>query len=239
MTYAPPVVGRSIDDAFRAYRAHWRYLLTISFAVCVPVGALAVWLESAGATSMATGLVASIATSAMLALLAAPVSELHAGRPLPSPAGVLAPLRGRTGALGAVTLVLAAVNLAGTLAYGIPLLLAAVWFAFVVPAVVLDRRRSEEAFRRSFSLVRGHAWPIFGLVLVNAALFAAVVVQLLLAAHALDTRLRWTGSWLIALFVTSPFIAMSFLFTFLRVREEKDAEPAAVRGEGATIERPV
>ncbi len=232
------MVGRSIDDAFRAYRAHWGYLLTISLAVCVPVGAVALWLESAGATSMATGLVASIATSAMLALLAAPVSELYAGRPLPPPSGVLAPLRGRTGALGAVTLVLAAVNLAGTLAYGIPLLVAAVWFAFVVPAVVLDRRRSEEAFRRSFSLVRGHAWSIFGLVLVNAALFAAVVVPLLLAAHALDTRLRWTGSWLIALFVTSPYLALSFLFTFLRVREEKDAQPADATTAGATIERP-
>jgi len=232
------VVGRSIQDAARAYREHWLYVLTVSLAVHVPAGAVAVWLEAAGATSMATVLVATIATCAMLAWLAAPVCELHADRPLPSLLGALAALRGRTGALGAVTLVLAAVNLAGTLAYGVPLLLAAVWLAFTVPAVVLDRRRAEGAFRRSFSLVRGRAWPVFGLVLVNVALFAAVVLPLLLAAHALDTRFRWTGSWLVALFLVSPFQAMSFLFTFLRLREEKDAEPAAVRGEGATIERP-
>jgi hypothetical protein len=227
-----------MSEALRAYRAHWRYLLAISLAVHVPLGAVALWLDSAGATSMVAGLVATVATSVMLAWLAAPVTALAAGRPLPSILGALAQVRGRSGALGAVTLVLAAVNLAGALAYGIPALLAAVWLAFVVPAVVLDGRRAEGAFRRSVSLVRGHAWPVFGLVLVNILLFALVMLPLLLASHAFETEFRWTGSWVVALFLYSPLMAMSFLFAFLEVREAKDAEPADVETSGATIERP-
>jgi hypothetical protein len=219
-------------------REHWRTVLTIDVAVNLPAAGAAYALWSGGATSMGTALVTIVAFCVLLAWLALPVQELDAGRPRPRVLVALEPALVRFATLLGVGLVYAAVILAGMLAYGVPAVIAAVWLAFVVPAVVLDGRRAEGAFRRSFSLVRGHAWDVFGLVLVNLLLFIVVFAPLLLALSPLDNTLEWLVAWFGALLLVSPIQAMSLLFAFLRLRDEKDAEPEAVRGKGATIERP-
>jgi hypothetical protein len=232
------VVVWAVEGAFRVYREHWRYVLAVDVAVHVPVVALWVALWSAGARSMLAELLVVVAGCLMQAWLALPVRELHDDRPLPSLLAALCAVRGRIGALVGVVLVYAAAILAGVLAFYVPAFVIATVFAFVVPAVVLDRRKAEGAFGRSLELVRGRLRQVLGLVAFNWLVGLAVFALLLLATRNLENGLQWSVAVLGAQVLVAPLQAVSYLLAFLRLREEKDARPAAVPGEGATIERP-
>jgi hypothetical protein len=49
-------------------------------------------------------------------------------------------------------------------------------WALIVPVIVLERRPAEEAFERSWRLVKGSSWRVFGLILLTLLALAAVSV---------------------------------------------------------------
>lgn len=65
--------------------------------------------------------------------------------------------------------------LAGLVLLIVPgLMLLTIWAA-VIPVVVIERPTGIGAFRRSQELVRGHGWPVFGLIALVAALSLVVI----------------------------------------------------------------
>lgn len=61
------------------------------------------------------------------------------------------------------------------------LMLLTIWVA-VIPVVVIERPPGIGAFRRSHELVRGHGWPVFGLIAMVGALSLVIVFATTLIA---------------------------------------------------------
>ena len=105
-----------------------------------------------------------------------------------------------------------------------------IW-AVVAPAIVIERRGAIEAFSRSYDLVRGHGWTVFGaivvawLILVGFGILAAVIGVAIADA---------AGSIILSIIVSTlaaPFAALvaSVLFFDLREREGSAVEPRLPR----------
>ena len=54
----------------------------------------------------------------------------------------------------------------------VPGLILLTWWCLIVPVIVLEGKSVGESFSRSRELVRGHAWTVFGVVVVTAVLSA-------------------------------------------------------------------
>ena len=114
------------------------------------------------------------------------------------------------------------------------LLVFLIYRALAVPAVVVEGYRAVGALKRSFGLVRGSWWRVFGITLV--ALLASVGLALLLGAPfavgswlsgpgeptALSDTLQFLGG-VIAAILVPPLLAIvgTLLYYDLRVRKER------------------
>jgi hypothetical protein len=100
-------------------------------------------------------------------------------------------------------------------------------WVLVTPIVVLERRRPVEALRRSWHLVRGHAWTAFGVILVTVAI--AIIAQVIsLAAFAwLPVFLQnWIGG-LVANSLVTPFLALAWTLMYFHLRGNHDIAAVA------------
>jgi hypothetical protein len=105
-------------------------------------------------------------------------------------------------------------------------------FAVAVPALLTEDARGTAALRRSFRLIRGRWWPVFGLLVLGAILTAIVSNVIALGLNALtftdlgeDTLARLIISALsstVASVIATPFQAafVAVLYFDLRVRKE-------------------
>jgi hypothetical protein len=89
-----------------------------------------------------------------------------------------------------------------------------------IPTVVVEGRRGTDALGRSWNLVKGYSWPVFGALLVSWLL--AWIVNTLLTSAGGDS---WVAGWIlgsIASIITMPFttLVVGLLYFDLRVRKE-------------------
>lgn len=105
------------------------------------------------------------------------------------------------------------------------LFLLTIW-SMVIPVIVLERRSVGESFGRSWEVVRGNAWSVFGLILVTFLLiFVAGAVVRLVFAPLPDFLSGWLGS-LAADCVTTPFAAAALTTAYFHLTADASAEPA-------------
>lgn len=100
-------------------------------------------------------------------------------------------------------------------------------WVLVTPAVVLERLGAVDALRRSWRLVRGQGWTVFGVIVVTV--FLALLAQLLfLALFAfLPTFLQnWIGG-LVANSLTTPFLALAWTLMYFHLRGDEPAPAPA------------
>ncbi len=109
----------------------------------------------------------------------------------------------------------------GFILFVIPGIIVLVHLVCTIPAVVVERRRGGDALSRSWQLVRGHAWPVFGALVVTALLTGIV--------NGVFTAIAGNG-WLaqgigaaIGSVITTPFTALvvGLVYFDLRVRKEQ------------------
>jgi hypothetical protein len=89
-----------------------------------------------------------------------------------------------------------------------------------VPAFIIERRGVTDSISRSWNLVSGSWWHVFGVIIV-AAIIAGIVNGILTAIGGST----FIGAWLlsaIAQIITAPFVALVsvVLYVDLRVRHE-------------------
>lgn len=106
-------------------------------------------------------------------------------------------------------------------------------WALVVPVVVLEGRRAGEAFGRSWELVKGNGWSVFGLVLLT---FVGVAI----ANQVIVTLFRWLpdffATWIgavVAHSLTVPFAACALTLAYYRLLELKSPPPVATADTAA------
>jgi hypothetical protein len=90
-----------------------------------------------------------------------------------------------------------------------------------IPALVIEDARGRQALRRSWNLVRGYGWPVFGTIIV-AILLTSIVNSLLTSPFGDNWAARSIGAS-IASILTMPYMALIgvFLYLDLRVRKEQ------------------
>jgi hypothetical protein len=134
---------------------------------------------------------------------------------------------------------LAALGIAvGLVLFIVPGLILLTWWCLIVPIVVLEGKPVGEAFSRSRELVRGHAWTVFGVVVVTAILtaIASGIIQSIFSF--LGSFLRYWLGGAIASAVVGPFMAVALTLTYFTLRGlgEDAGAPGAPAGSTAPTE---
>jgi len=108
------------------------------------------------------------------------------------------------------------------------LFLLTIW-AVIGPVIVIERSAALDAFGRSRTLVRGHGWTVFAIVLITG-LLSGIASGILQAAFSFLPRfLEILVGGTIAQAVVAPFVAIALAITYFRLREahgETEAVPA-------------
>jgi fucose permease len=89
-----------------------------------------------------------------------------------------------------------------------------------VPALVIEDRRGREALKRSWNLVKGRSWPVFGTIIVvgiGTSLLSGLLTELFG-----DSVLAQAAGSAIASIVTTPYLALVSVLIYLDVRVRKE-----------------
>ena len=218
--------GDVIGRAFQIYREQIGVLLPAALLVFA-VDAVIGWLLDEGALVLIAGLVSLVLTTLYQGMVVQLVRDVQDGRRDNTIGELFA-------SVSPVLLPLIAVSILAGIGIGIGLLLLIVpglilltFWSVVAPVTVIERPGVFSAFSRSWELVRGHGWPVFGtIVLVFLLVIAAGIVAGVIGA-ALSDGARAVLSWLFDA-LTQPVAALTasvIYFTLLREHGAGEAAP--------------
>jgi hypothetical protein len=238
-------VGEILVDAFTLYRMHWRNLIGIVAIVVVPLTALQVLLgnvlfdeveierriesntlEISGAdlsTLIVGALIVGVISTLAWMVLTGAITRAAAGTFLGRDLRIVDTYRYGLARFWSIVLVAVLTVLAvlgGFLLLVIPgfVVLTRLWVS--IPALVIEDRRGREALRRSWNLVKGFSWPVFGAIIVSI-LLAGLFGSLLTAPFG-DSEIGYLIGQTVASILTTPYsVLVGILIYFsLRVRKE-------------------
>ena len=115
----------------------------------------------------------------------------------------------------------------------VPGLILLTWWCLIAPVIVMERKSVGESFGRSRELVRGHAWTVFGVVVIVTILsgIASGIIQSIF--FFLPSFLRYWIGGTIASAVVGPFLAVALTLMYFRLVElARGSSPAGL--EAAT-----
>jgi hypothetical protein len=217
-----------LSEAWAMYKAHWQHLLTIALVVYVAVGlvslVLALLLDNWAAGILAA-LVSLIATFWLQGALVKAVDDVRDGRPDLSLGETFAGVRPQLVAI-IVAGVLAALGvILGLILLIIPGLYLLTRWILIIPIIVLEGRTAGESFGRSWELVRGFAWNVFGVIVLTILILIGFRIALDIILFPLSNEIQSFLTELIAGTLATPFAALAWTLLYFRLREAK--EPAA------------
>jgi hypothetical protein len=125
------------------------------------------------------------------------------------------------GSLIVISLLSALVVLGGLLLLVIPGIVFAIRLVAAVPALVAENVRGSEALRRSWRLVKGDGWYVFGWLLVSGIL-AGLVSGLVTAPFGGDHWVRQAVAGAVASSLTTPFVTCVIVLIYLDLRARKE-----------------
>jgi hypothetical protein len=212
--------GDVMAEAWDAYRRHWRHLLPLAFVVYVLISLLAlllaVLLDWVG---VVIGALISLAGVFWLqGALVVAIDDVRDGRADLSIQETLSRLRPRLNTLTLAGLGAAVAISLGFLALVIPGLVLFTFWLLIVPVIVLERAGVFSSFGRSFELVRGYFWSVFGVLILTLLVVIAVGIVLSLVSGAADSVLVDLLVDIASQTVTAPFVALAWTMTYYRLR---------------------
>ncbi len=231
-------VGGVLTEAFQLYRRFFvRFFLTAAavFVVLNLLSAIAADSRADADDAVAAfwgliGLFAALVGSLWVqGALTATVADVRDGR---ADEGIEATYRRVRPALVPLLLagLLAGLGIAlGLVLFIVPGLFLLTRWVLVTPIVVLERRKATEALGRSWELVKGHGWTVFGVIVVTVLLsFVAQVIFIAVFAFLPAFFQNWIGG-VIANSLITPFLALAWTLMYFHLRDEPataELEPA-------------
>jgi hypothetical protein len=217
--------GDMIGRAFQIYRDQIGVLLPAALLVFA-VDAVVTWLLDEDALALIAGVVSLVLATLYQGMVVQLVRDVQDGRRDNSLGELFS-------SVSPVLLPLIAVSILAGIGIGIGFLLLIVpglilltFWSVVAPVTVIERPGVFTAFSRSWQLVRGHAWPVFGtIVLVFLLVIAAAIVAAVIGA-ALSDGARAILSWLFDA-LTQPIAALTAsVIYFTLIAEGEEPAPA-------------
>jgi hypothetical protein len=245
----PRTVGEILGDAFRIYARHWQNLIVIVAAIVIPLSFLQVLFGnvligeglaeeefrngvevSAGTVLGAVlgGLVIAIVSVLMWTILTGAITRAAAGTFVGHDLDIGESYRFGFARFWSIVLVgvLAALAIAlGFLLLIVPGFIALTFLSCSIPALVIEDVRGRAALRRSWNLVRGHGWHVFGTIIV-AVLLDGIVSSILTAPFGDDWAARSIAEAVVSA-ITMPYVALVGVFIYLDMRVRKERYTAA------------
>ncbi|MGH3081228.1 MAG: glycerophosphoryl diester phosphodiesterase membrane domain-containing protein [Gaiellaceae bacterium] len=216
-----------LGEAWAMYKAHWRHLLPIALVVYVAVGLVSLLLAlllDRWAAGLLAALVSLIATFWLQGALVKAIDDVRDGRPDLSLGETFARVRPQLVAI-IVAGVLAAIGvILGLILLIIPGLYLLTRWILIIPVIVLEGRTAGESFGRSWDLVRGFAWNVFGVIVLTILILIGFRIALEIILFPLSDEIQSLLTELIAGTLATPFAALAWTLLYFRLREAK--EPA-------------
>ena len=231
----PKRVTEILGEALDLYGKHWARLMAIAAIVTVPLTILQyfVWdlvrvhgpagdleqVSRAAAASALIGIVGLFIYQVMVGAVARSAAGISLGREV----GVAEAYKFGYARMLSILLVSILVGLAVTA--GFILLVIPGFYVMTrlfvsVPAVVVEGKRGRSALRRSWSLVEGSGWRVFGIFLL-----VGLITGLVSSVFAIATDQGWFGQAIAAAIggvVTGPFVALVGMLVYLDLRARRE-----------------
>ena len=120
----------------------------------------------------------------------------------------------------------------------VPGLILLTWWCLLVPSIVLEGKGATEALGRSRELVKGHAWTVFGVVIITSILSGIAAAILGAVFSFLGTFLgHWIGG-AISQAVIGPFFAVALTLMYFKLHDLKEPSAAAPPAPAAPADAP-
>jgi hypothetical protein len=229
----PRSVADILETAFDLYKRHWVTLVQVVAYLVIPLTLLQYLIgdmlegEDEGSGLIAGSLLLLIATMFIWLLLigaiAWAVATILIGRE-PDISDCYRNGYRRIWSILLVWVLSALAILAGWILLIIPGLIVMTRLSSAIPAVVIEQRKGTDALGRSWNLVKGYGWPVFGALAVSlliAVIVSGIVTQVGIAIGGDN----WFVSGIFASIgsiITMPYTALvvGLIYFDLRVRKE-------------------
>ena len=208
-----------INESWQLYKAQARHLLTIAFIIYLISAIISALLHQVGGTFglLLAALITIIAAFLLQAALVKAVQDVRDGRvdlSVGQTFSVAAPYIGPVAAASILAGIAIAIGLVLVIIPGLALI--TIW-CLIVPVIVLEQTGVLGSFGRSFQLVRGYFWNVFGtLVLVWLILIGVSIVL----GAIFSFMPAWLGTFLsnvISGTLVAPFIAVVVTLMYFRL----------------------
>jgi hypothetical protein len=217
------IIGR----AFRIYRDQFGVLLPAALVVFA-IDAVVTSVFDHGLSTLVAAVVSLVLATLYDGMVVQLVRDVQDGR-RDSSVGEL------FSSVSPVLLPLIGVSILGGIGIGLGFVLCIVpglflltFWSVVAPVTVIEQTGVFGAFGRSWELVRGYAWPVFGTILLVFLLVIAAVIAAALIGLAIGDVGRAILSWIFSA-LTQPVAALTtsvLYFTLLQVRSTAETPPA-------------
>jgi hypothetical protein len=234
-----PLTG-VLTETWALYRKYAAHFLLIAFVIYLVAAVLIALLSLAGWFGYVLGEIIDLAAVFLLqAALVKAVQDVRDGRvdlnlsetiraALPyflpvAAAGILASI-GIT--IGLVLLI-------------VPGLILLTFWCLIVPFIVIGEAGPIDAFGKSMRTVRGHAWNVFGTLVLVFLIYIAFAIVLGLILLFLPAFLRSFVSSVVVGTLVAPFLALVITLIYYRLIAAQAGQPYTTTGpEGATVWEP-
>lgn len=231
----PRTAGEILSAALELYRRYWRGFLVMAFVIVAPIDLVLYGLIAgygwSGYDTTVPPLASLLLTFEPLVLTVPLVTAVHVRAVMSIGRGERPPIWGsvRAGwddlpAVSWAVLFALAGSALGFLAFILPGIWLAVSWEFAAQSVVVEGCRGTAALRRSFELVRGRWWRVFGIIfllsLMARAASAVLSLPLDALARAVDSGAVYTVAQIVGDTIAYSLIALAgtLLFFDLRAR---------------------
>lgn len=216
--------GDILRRTWELYRAQPRHLISIAAIVFVPLGVVSALLALLGWPGILLANVLNLAAIFLVqGALVKAVEDVRDGRIDLGIAETFGHAGQRLVTLAAAGILATIGIVIGLFVLIVPGLVLLTWWLVISPVVMLEHRPVLESFGRSRALVRGSAWPVFGVVVLTVLVLLAFGLALGILLLPLGDGLSSFLQSAVGNSLAAPFAAVAWTLTYFRLREIEDA----------------
>jgi hypothetical protein len=221
-----------LDEAWGMYRRFAGHFLAIAFVIYLVAAVIAALLSLLGFFGAFLGaIVGFFAAFLVQAALIKAVQDVRDGRADLSLGETVSAATPYIWAVAGASILAGIAITIGLILLIVPgLYLITIWAVFV-PAIVIERSGVFGSFGRSYRLVRGHGWHVFGTLVLVFIILILVNIVLGLIFFALPVLLRSGLSTVISGTLIAPFLALVVTLIYYRLTGAEAGNQGPVQGQ--------